>query len=251
MKLVLCEADDLGALWVYESLRARDGSAVELVTAGALAYGLSWEYRLGTSTDALRIQLSEGREIHGDQVTGVLNRLHTLPSDHMKEPAEDDLDYCVQEVYSFGMAWLSSIPAPVVNPPSAAGLSGGCRHRSEWLWQAAKAGLEIPEYRHHSGAGGHGPGEDLVLDDPRLEAMPVVIVLGNRVFMEAPDSVQDGCRRLAAASGVPLLGASFVRDAANRWLFVNATVLPDLRFAGDGFARALVEYWEATEEHSS
>ena len=31
MKLVLCEADDLGALWVYESLRARDGSAVELV----------------------------------------------------------------------------------------------------------------------------------------------------------------------------------------------------------------------------
>lgn len=246
MWLILCESDDLGALWVAKALKERGETPVELVTVENIAYSLAWEFHLNGMAGGLRIQLADGREIDSALVTGVLNRLHSLPYEHLGEVAGEDLDYCVQETHAFAMAWLQAFPIPVVNPPSASGLCGGYRHVSEWLALAVRSGLSIPDYLHRSECSGESEESfpELSGDEPTA----TVIVLEDAVFCSetVPDSLRDGCRKLATLAELPLLGATFTRFPGKDWLFVGATPTPDLKLAGPGFPEALIRCWESS-----
>jgi hypothetical protein len=220
MWLVLCDRNDVPALWAARGLAARGLEPLELVTTDALAYALRWEHRVGAAGASIAVELADGRRIDGDGLRGVLNRVVALPEAHLHRAAPADLDYARQELSAFFLSWLAALPCPVVNAPTAQGLSGGWRHRSEWLALAARAGLPIAPFRMN----GTTPAAVAW-----ASARTVVVVGGEAVSPEAPAPILAGCARLAGLVETAVLGVDF--DAA--WRVEGATPQPDLRLGGD------------------
>ena len=220
MWLVLCDRTDHAALWAARGLAARGLVPLELVTADALAYALRWEHRVGAGGASIAIDLADGRRIEGERVRGVLNRLVSVPSAHLRHAAAADADYAAHELAAFFLSWLAALPCRVLNAPTAQGLCGRWRHRSEWLALAAAAGLPIASFRVDGAAPDSGTWN---------AARAVLVVEGEAVADGAPAALCRGCVRLAALADARVLGVDF--DDA--WRVEGATPLPDLRTGGE------------------
>jgi hypothetical protein len=243
---MLCEPDDVSALWAWKELQARGLQPFELVTSDELGPGRRWAHRVSSHLLDVEISMSPGRVIRSEQVTGVLNRMRYVPAWRPAERAETaDRDYALQEVAAFSLSWVSALPGPVLNRPTPQGLSGRQRDIVEWTWLAAKAGLETTCLRM-SAPDGCGPEQGLSVS-PRTEpdADCTVMVVGPHVVgTDVPPVVRDGCRRLAVLSGTALLGVSFGSCNQRSWVFAQADVLPDLRVGGSQLIDAVARVFQ-------
>jgi hypothetical protein len=238
MILVLCEVEDFAGLWAAGRLKAR-GLSVEIVTAPVVSCALRWEHRIDSSgTASVAIELGDGRKVCSRDRVGVLNRLSFVPTARFDQVAGIDRDYAVQEMNALFMSWLHALPGPMVNRPSPQGLCGSWRHRSVWAAMAHKAGLAIQPYKQSC------------RDDPdaqwncsQSDAGATVFAVGERVVAPGwmPAEVSNGCRRLAAAAGVSMLGIEFVPGRDGRFEVAGATPLPDLTRGGEPLIDALQE----------
>jgi hypothetical protein len=226
MWLVLCSPIDAAAHWAYEGLAARGVSPIRLLYPEALTEWCRWEHRLGAGGCGARIILADGCELESGTVCGVLNRLVTVSPSPLSSAS--DYSYVIQELRALLLSWLNGLPAPVINRASPSGLSGACRHISEWLPLAARAGLPTAAYRQSSAdAVPEMYGERPLF--PPGTPMRTVVVLGAAAFGKAPAEIADSCVRLAEIAGLTLLGVDFVVGAEGRWQFAGATPSPDLR----------------------
>ncbi|HYR63113.1 MAG TPA: hypothetical protein VET24_10855 [Actinomycetota bacterium] len=231
MWLVLCDDHDLAAQWAFLGLAERGLAPLELVTSGALAHARRWVHRVTTGGAHVEVTLHDGRTFDSRRVRGALNRLVGVYNAGTFAAAAGDREYATQEFYAFLVSSLHCLPGSVLNPPGYLGLSGRCRHESEWAVLAASAGLPTTPYRM--------PAPPV----PPLAGRPArrsVVVLGDLVF-GVPDAagLRDGCRRLAALAGTELLGVDLEVDDAGGWRFAAATPQPDLRLGGTPFLEAL------------
>jgi hypothetical protein len=137
----------------------------------------------------------------------------------------------------------------VLNRATPRGLSGSWRHRSEWVWLAAQAGLPTPRYLQSSSRGGEVG--DAQLTSP-ASPLATVFVVGEHVVGEiAPPSILSGCQRLARLTGTSLLGIDFTVDAGGAWTFSGATPQPDLRLGGNALLDALASALQGDKEESN
>lgn len=250
MWLVLCVSNDVSAFWAYEGLKARGLAPVELVTAEMLSYCVRWEHRLGADGVYIDITLADGRRIRNDTIRGALNRLLSVPSEHLLLTQPADREYTSHELHAFFMSWLYSLPQPVLNRPTPQGLSGQWRHVSEWVWLASKAGLPTSDYRQTSRERIDGMGVERRLVPIGAPLNKVIVVEGYPLGVQAPAEIHDGCRRLAELSGTALLGIDFCVGPAGSWTFAGATALPDLRLGGEPLLAVLASVLRGElEEH--
>ena len=268
MFLILCHTNDVSATWVYQQLVKRGFPSIHLLTAEALAYALRWEHRLEADNISVTIDLAQGLTIETSNVQGVLNRLCFVPTEHLATASPKDREYAAQELFSFFLSWLHSLPCPVLNEPTPHGLGGRERRLPEWLWLAAQAGLKTPRYvnavdqafRVDGSAtgwwarladGSEGPFQPLTaslcqssaieLVEPVRGSLHSVLVIGDHVIGSGlPDEVRQGCRRLAVASQTALLGIEFIQASDGELTFWKATPFPDLR-GGEPVLEALME----------
>ena len=239
MWVVLCESNDLPALWAYRGLAERGAAPVELITRDVLLRGPRWCHRIGRDgTTDVDIELPDGRALRGSATKGVLNRLVSAPAPYfLAVPA--DRDYATQEFFALFMSWLHCLPGTVLNRPTPQGLSGRWRDQSEWTVLAAKAGLATLSYQMASLEGAR----DSAFHGSSLNAGEVrnVIVAEDHVI-GAPSvpGVVEGCRRLAELSHTGLLGIDLLHGRNGSWPFLAATPHPDLRIGGAALLDALV-----------
>lgn len=236
MWLVICGMNDVSALWAYQGLQARGLQPLELVTSEMLAYSLRWEHRVETDRTQITIHLTDGRVLEGDRISGTLNRHLFLPSNHLQLAQESDRPYAHQELVALFMSWLNTLSGPMLNRPTAQGLSGAWRHISEWVWLATRAGLLVPVYQQSS-ADPCGEEGDRRLFPPGTPVKTVFVVSGFVVGGTAaggavPPEIARGCQRLARLSRTELLGVEFVSTTQSAWTFAGATPAPDLRLGG-------------------
>lgn len=230
MWLVLCNSDDLPALWAYQGLKQRGLVPLEIISAEMLAYSLQWEHRLGNEDASVSFTLGDGRVIQSNQVRGVLNRILSVPTEHLSLAGRADQEYAAQELTAFFMSWIYALSSPVLNYPTSQGLSGQWRHISEWLWLAGRAGLPTLTYRQNS----YNTVNPLSTQDqhfPSGTPVNTVFVVDEQVI-GISNSLQAGCKRLAELAKTPLLGIDLVRDMAGNWYFSGASPVPDLRLGG-------------------
>jgi len=233
MWLILCEPNDLAALWAYQGLKKLGHESLELVSSEMLAYSLHWEHRLGDAGSQVKIELSDGRAFSSDSIRGILNRLLVVHIEHLQLANPADRDYAIQELTSFFSSWLHAMPDPVLNRPTPYGLAGHWRPLSEWFWLAGKAGLPITsykesarEYKNEVAYEGNEPD----YSNPEKYA----IVIGEHVICSsAPPEIQESCLRLASLSKTILLGIKFKNSSDSSWTFAGATPMPDLRLGGE------------------
>lgn len=245
MWIVLCGATDIPALWAYHGLKARGLAPLEVVSAEMLTHSLHWEHRLNEDGASISITLANGRTIFGTTVRGVLNRLLSASSEHLRMVNPDDSEYAVQEFTAFFMSWLYALPGPVLNRPTPQGLPGQFRHISEWAWLASQAGLSTPNYRQSSGE---------YTDTTQYERLvpsgtpvtTVLVVSGHVVGDHIPPGISEGCQRLARLAKTELLGIEFATHT-DHWIFVGATPFPDLRLGGQAFLDVLASVMKGRE----
>lgn len=236
MLLVLCDENDVSALWAAEALRER-GLSPTVLTGADLAAAKRWEHRVGAGTAACEILFGDGAVLRGRDVHALLNRLPTVPWAWQRRVGGADRDYAIQEMYAFYLSWLHGLPGRKLNPPTPQGLCGNPRHPSVWAALAARAGLSARPFRQTSE------------DDPELHwratapSAATLHVVGARVV--GPESLAqsqgDACLRLSAAAGAPLLGVDFVADPDGAWRMAGVSIMPDLCRNGPELADALAE----------
>ena len=248
MWLVLCTSMDASALWASQGLQARGLEPLERVSAEMLAQSQRWEHRVDAQGATIDLTLADGRHIRNDAIQGVLNRLVCVPFEPLRLAHPTDRDYASQELTAFCLSWLYALPPPVLNRATPQGLAGPWRHRSEWLWLAACAGLPTPLYRETS----EDPRDErdgqgrLVPSDTPVQT--VFVVADQVVGATLPRHIRHGCRRLAELSHTALLGVEFATSSAGPWTFAGATPMPDLRLGGEALLDALASALRGQQE---
>jgi hypothetical protein len=247
MWLIFCESNDISALWAFHGLKARGLKPIKIISSEMLACSLRWKHRLGTEGASIEISLADDSSIRSDKIYGVLNRLQTIPSAHLRaNPA--DREYAIQELYAFFLSWIHALPSPVLNPPTPQGLSGQWRHASEWVVLANNAGLPTLDYRQSS----HGEIDIAALRGslvPRGTIVETVIVVdGNVVGSKIPPAIAKSCICLAKMAETPLLGIEFSHNPSFHWTFAGATPLPNLRLGGQAVLDVLAKVLQGERE---
>lgn len=244
MYLVLCDRDDLPALWAWRELRQRM-SDVELVTSEALAYAARWDHRVDSSHTSTTVTLGDGRVIRAHEVQGTINRLLMLPCAHLRAVAADR-EYAATELLAFFASWLHALPKPVLNPASPSGLSGGAQWRdySEWLLLAAESGLVVAPYVESETT--DADAIVTALAQPRRDTRTLIVIGDEVVGPTRPDHVAAGCIALARRTNLGILGVDF----DEKWVFRCVTVMPDLRVGGRDAIDALVTVLSSMEGHA-
>ena len=111
MLLIVAQRNDLAARSLAERWRSR-GAA--LLTARDLSMP-GWKFDLPAQGPSRLI--AEGRPFSSSQIAGVLTRLSAVPATELDHVAAEDRAYVSSEMTAFLLAWLSSLPCPVLNRP--------------------------------------------------------------------------------------------------------------------------------------
>lgn len=235
MIVVLCHPGDDAAVWLHEGL-CRHTPDVELVTMEQLVYSRHIVHRLDDRGDTGAITLTDGRVLRPQSITGVVNRVRYLPTQHFAAARAADRDYATEELGALALAWLDSVAGRVINPARPFDLGGGTVPAATVAQQAAQAGLPLPVWRADS------RGDTAATLAPATHA---VIAFDGRVYGSLiPRELQEGCRRLSVLLGLPLLQVQWVRGGRGEWTCAGASGVADLRLGGaplvSGIARALV-----------
>lgn len=226
MWLILCEKDDLSAYWAYEGLSKRGITPIELISIDSFSFATRWVQRLGNKVSNVSIKLPDGRQINSNKINGVLNRCLYPPKENLVFFQSSDRHYVDHEMTAFFISWLSALPGPVINRPTPNGLAGHLRHKSEWIFLAALAGLPARQYTY--------PADEFIYKENE-EGFPreSIIIIENFIVGELPsDELYNGCLQLARYSDTSLLEINFSPGPDGSLLFENANPFPDLRKGG-------------------
>ena len=81
-----------------------------------------WRFEVGGDDNPVAV--IGGQIIRAGEITGVLTRLVAVSEDDLPGIDAADRNYVANEMHAFLMAWLDSLPCPVLNPPSPNCLCG-------------------------------------------------------------------------------------------------------------------------------
>jgi hypothetical protein len=241
MLVVLCHPDDASALWLGRELETI-GTETAVVSVEQLVYSRSITHILTASSEHGTIRLADGRVLRPEAVSGLINRVRYVPTQHFTNAAPADREYATAELHAFLLAWLTSIAGRVLNPARPLALGGGNTDLTAVRHYAATAGLPTRPWRDSTRDADISSTE--AWPDPfarsRAPITHVVSVLDGRVIGPIlPAAVQAGCRRLAAYLGTPLLQVAFSRIAGDGFEFAHATPMVDFQFGGRPLAAAI------------
>jgi hypothetical protein len=238
MIVILCHPSDAAAVWLGTTLQHLGIGGVEIVTVEQVVFSRRIVYRLSDGGDSGSIELADGRVLHSERMTGLVNRVQYLPTQHFAAAAPADRDYATAELSAFMLAWLNGTAARVINPPLPFALGGGVFQMPTAMHFASMAGLPtLPWCASASDVGASVIGDNGI---PMREPAHSSLVFEGRVYGPLlPSGLRDGCRQLAALLGVPLLQILFNRSSEHGWRFAAATSAVDFRIGGRPLAVAL------------
>jgi hypothetical protein len=232
MIVILCHPGDAAALWLAGMMRGEGAGRVELVTVEELVYSRRIVYRLSDAGSSGSIGLADGRTLRPETIAGLVNRVSYLPTQHFARALPADRAYAEAELNAFLLAWINGVAGRVINPPLPTALGGGTFPLPTLIHFAAMAGLRSEAWRAST--------VELEGATPPLRPTHAAVVFDGRMFGAVlPRALQDGCRRFAALTGVPLLQIEFNQSRERGFRFVNASGAVDFRIGGKPLARDL------------
>jgi len=132
--LVLATPDDDPARMLVDRL----GEAAVAVAPQDLSRP-GWTYARNLS---LRTGVTHAGRFRADDLTAVISLISAIQPLHLSHVRPADRDYVAAEMTAFLRAWLTGLPCPVVNPPTATCLSGPGLTAHQWVAMCTR--LSIP-----------------------------------------------------------------------------------------------------------
>lgn len=243
MWLILTEPyDDTGA-WLAQGLRPYAPGPVIHLTTRDIAQGASTAHGLENGSAWFQVRLADGATIDSRTLRGVVNRVCALPPGlacRLRSPQRD----CAER--NFGLPLLHLLhhfDGPVLNRPTAHGISGDFRLDFEWAALASQVGLtRTPSRPVWSTAPASRAGPDVA----SLAVIAEHVVSLPAGAVEVPAHVVICCRRLAALSRTSLLGLDLTRSVEGSWHFLRANPRPNLIPGGDPLLEAVAHSLSTT-----
>lgn len=190
------------------ALRWRDFDARVLTFADLSIAG--WRYELPAGAESFAV--AAGKSLRTRDITGVVSLTAGVTHHDLPHIAEPDRAYVGVEMQAFLVAWLDSLPCPVLNRPTPGCLCGPNWRRAQWIRCAAELGIPVVPLRLTTG--GEAPVQP--------STASVVVVVGENTLGE--DRLAGHARRIARAAGVEFLEVHFDERAR----FAGVNLLPDL-----------------------
>lgn len=160
----------------------------------------------------------DGASVPVGEFTAVVTRLVCVTEQDLVSIVPHDRAYVAAEMTAFLLAWLSSLPCPVVNRPSPHGLAGPNHRPETWLALAAEVAIPVRPLRRDR----HGYGKP-----DGAGARDEVTVVGERALGGTSARARERAVRLAQHAGVDLMVAGFDAGGPDEPL-LDAHVWPDL-----------------------
>ena len=146
MWLLLTEPLDTSADWLVVALAQRTGERVLHLTSEDLHTATITAHDTTDHDGWLRLRTLDGRSFDSRAVRGVINRLQALPPGLASRLQLTHQDRMVRTFASPVLRWLNECEGPVLNRPTANGLSGDYRTREDWMAMADRIGfMSAPE----------------------------------------------------------------------------------------------------------
>lgn len=227
MLVILASRGDVGARALVERWASH---RTALLTCEDLSVP-GWRYELDAPATGWAV--IAGRRVPVAEIAGVLVRWPAIFERELVRIDPGERAYVAAEMTAFLRSWLTTLPCPVLNRPSATSLTGPSWRPEQWVHAAAHCGIPVRPVRRCVARGDGRPPPA-----GQGEHATVTVVGGGAIGAVDPILADWACR-LAAAAGVGLLAAHFSgrgREAA----LLSADLLPD--FDGGEIADAILEY---------
>jgi hypothetical protein len=210
------------------------GAAAALVTCAALASApLNLHH---PHFDASTITVG-GESISIGRIAGVVNLLPAVFPDELFFYDEEERAYQAAEIHALLTFFLSSLPCPVINRPTAASLTGPFLNPLGWRQLTRSLGIPAVSIDIQSGAFAN----PFVVSagDESIE----VACLGRRVISPSGSAADEHTLTLARRGGVEYLRAVYVRDGNGDMRYLTAHSTPDVKSAAT--CAAIADYFAA------
>lgn len=163
----------------------------------------------------------DGQRVAVREIEGVLTRWPAVFPQELLHILPEERSYVASEMTAFLRSWLTRLPCPIVNRPTAASLLGPSWRPEQWVHAAAQMGIPVHPVRRRVANSTERPAATEIRDQV------TVTVVGRRCFGDAHPDLFAYARKLAAAAGVILLAVQFNTADADAVL-ESADLLPDL-----------------------
>lgn len=217
MLIVLASRSDRAAAALVERWSPH---GARLLTPADLSIA-GWRFRPGSS-HAGDSAVAQGRPLAVDEIGAVVTRLPLVFEQDLDHIAPADRAYVAAEMSAFLLAWLTALPCPVLNRPTATCLSGPFWRPEQWVYTAAGLGIPVAPVRRKVTLGAAAAPDAA----PLTSGTVITLVDGHSVAPAEPLLV-DRARRLAAAAGTALLAVEF-SDPGPDGRFIAASPWPDV-----------------------
>jgi len=193
------------------------GSLVRMMTPADLSQP-GWSLHLpGTGPSTAVIA---GEPVASSTIAGVLTRLPVVTEHDLPHIIAADRGYVAAEMTAFLLAWLTSLPCPLVNRPPAQCLSGPHWREAQWIRAANRLGIPaVPAML--------GTRRTTRVRDDGGDGTTGVVVIGRQHVGTADPVLVAHAHALADAAGVELLSVRFDGEGPSA-RFVAASMWPDL-----------------------
>ncbi len=173
MRVVVAQASDVGAAALVARWRAAGYDAGLLTVADLSVPG--WVHDPGAPERGRAV--IEARALPTRELRAVVTRLPAVVPADVAWIDEQDRAYAAAEMHAFLWAWLSALPCPVLNRPSAGCLAGPAWTAEEWLARARRLGIPAPPSVRSGRFGAEVP------QRPPVEGRKAAVhVVGDRAF---------------------------------------------------------------------
>jgi hypothetical protein len=188
--------------------------------------------------------VASGEVIPVRALQGVLSRRPCILPDELSWVTPEDRQFVAAEMTAFTLAWLATLPCPVVNRPTPMCLNGPRWRAEQWASAASRLGIPARHVRRRVGRFERpqgtqreaGPRQEVdmqVIEDPTE-----LTVVGSRVLGSAGPRLRKQALRLARAAGASLLSVWF-DGKEDGSAFCGASPWPDV--GREDVAEALLE----------
>lgn len=240
MWLILSEPCDPAATWLAGGLRSCTPLPVVHFTSSDIGPSACSERGVDGAGVWFSIRTAGGRAIHSRELRGVVNRIWALPPGLAMRMNLPDRRPIVRNIVAPLLRWLHRFPGPVLNRPTAQGLSGDFRLPNEWVALAEESGFfNLPQMSAWREEACPGP------EPAAADEVTRVVVVGAQVLSlddpgrAVPGALAARCLRLASVARASLLGIDAVRVFPRDWRFAGATFWPDLTRGGTALLDAV------------
>lgn len=214
MILIIAEGTDAPALWLQRRLSPLTAPVpVRRINPAQLFAGSRFSFHIDRKRTDISVTLQNGRAVSGERLTGVINRVVSVPQSLLAEMAKDDRAYTESEFQACLLGWLAALPCPVINRATPAALAGPWHGALAMRQLARRAGLPV----------GSGP------------ATSRLVVFDGDVFPHVKDSRwRQALVRFSRGYGGRLIELHMARDG-----LMGAVPFADFRAGGPALVAAL------------